>query len=49
MVITTERLSSLAETAETVLNELGYTNIIHFNGGMQAWARQGRRLLHRGP
>ena len=30
------------------LFELGYTNIIHFNGGLQAWTQQGHRLLYRG-
>ena len=30
------------------LSELGFTRVIHFNGGMQAWADQGHRLLHRG-
>ena len=30
------------------LAELGYTRVIHFNGGMQAWIEAGRRLLFRG-
>ena len=30
------------------LAELGYTRVIHFNGGMQAWIEAGRRLLYRG-
>jgi rhodanese-related sulfurtransferase len=30
------------------LFELGYTNIIHFNGGMQAWTEAGHHLLYRG-
>jgi rhodanese-related sulfurtransferase len=34
--------------AAQTLSELGYTRVIHFNGGMQAWAEQGNRLLHRG-
>ena len=29
------------------LVDMGYANVIHFEGGMQAWARSGRQLIHR--
>jgi rhodanese-related sulfurtransferase len=29
------------------LTNMGYTNVLHFEGGMQAWARSARQLIHR--
>lgn len=33
--------------ASEKLAHMGYTHVIHFKGGMKAWARYGRQVVYR--
>lgn len=37
----------MSETAGNALNQAGYTNVSHLEGGMKAWEAAGRQLLHK--
>ena len=39
------RSGRMSEEAGAVLNEHGYTNVAHLEGGMKAWEAAGRKLI----
>lgn len=40
------RSGNMSAIASTRLVQLGYTNVVELDGGMQAWTESGRRLIH---
>ena len=37
----------MSETAGKALNQAGYTNVSHLEGGMKAWEAAGKPLIHK--
>jgi rhodanese-related sulfurtransferase len=41
------RSGRMSETAGKALNQAGYTNVSHLEGGMKAWEAAGKPLIHK--